>query len=87
MDVNYNTILWLNNSDLTFNIGIPPPVCIGFLLSGYHIIVKSVFSSLIRIIFKIITFAACFYHRKVICETPASCIFQYAVMCNVQLAD
>lgn len=32
MDVNYNTILWLNNSDLTFNIGIPPQFVLDFYL-------------------------------------------------------
>lgn len=25
MDVNYNTVWWLNNSDLTFNFGISSP--------------------------------------------------------------
>lgn len=88
MDVNYNATSRLNKSDLTFNFGTyPPKVRIGFLLCGYHIIVKSVFSSLIRVILQMITSAACFYHRKVICTTPASCIFQYAAMCNVQPAD
>lgn len=61
-----------------FNIGIspPPPVFIGFLRSEYYIIVKSVFSLLVRVILQLITFAACFYPERRICESPAASLFQ-----------
>lgn len=62
MDINYNTVLWLKSSVLTFDFGIPPPHFgfFFFLISGYNIIIKSVFSSLIIAILQIITFTACF---------------------------